>query len=53
MECIDERLVEAFDVVVVWRSDNGGEGRLFLREEIFYVFGGSHDSDGENEEERA
>ena len=30
LQGVDERLVEALDVVVVWRSDNGGEGRLSL-----------------------
>ena len=47
MQCVDERLVEALDVVVIRRADNRGEGHLGLREEIFRVFGGSHGSDRE------
>ena len=39
---VDERPVEALDVVVVRRSDDGGEGRLGLRKEIFGVLGGGH-----------
>ena len=47
LECIDKRLVEAFDVVVVQSADDGGEGRLGLREEFFRILGGSHGSDRE------
>ena len=47
MQCVDERLVEALDVVVVWRADDRGEVRLGLREEIFCVLRGIHGSDGE------
>ena len=43
LQGIDERLVEAIDVVVVWRADDGVEGRLSLREEIFGVLGSGHD----------
>ena len=46
MECVDKRLVEALDVLVVWRADDGGEGRLGLRKEISCVLGGSNGSDG-------
>ena len=46
MECVDKRLVEVLDVVVVRRANDGGEGRLGLREEIFRVLGGSHGYDG-------
>ena len=49
LECIDEGLVEAFDVVFVGRAVKGGEGRLGLREEIFCVLGGSHGSDGKGD----
>ena len=35
----------ALAVVVVWRSDDGGEGRLSLRKEILGVLGGGHVSD--------
>ena len=49
MQCVDERLVEALDVVVVRRADDGGEGRLGLREEIFRVLGGSRGSDREGD----
>ena len=48
MECVDKRLIEALDVVV-WRADNGGEGRLGLREEIFCVPRSSHSSDGKGD----
>ena len=47
LQSVDERLVEALDVVVVWRTDNRGKGRLGLREEIFSVLGGGHGFDRE------
>ena len=53
LECVDERLVEAFDVVVVWRANDGGDGRLGLREEIFCVLRGCHGSDSKGDEERS
>ena len=40
---VHERLVEALDVVVIWRADDRGEGRLSLREKIFGVLGSGHD----------
>ena len=46
LEYIDELLVEAFDIVIVQRADNGGEGPLGLCEGIFCVLGGIHGSDG-------
>ena len=49
MECVDERLVEALDVVIVRRANNGGEGRLGLCKEIFCALGGSHGSDWERD----
>ena len=51
LECVDKGLVEAFDVVVVGRANNGGEGRLVLRGEIFCVIGGGHGSDNKGNEE--
>ena len=53
LECIDEGLVEAFDVVFVGRAVKGGEGRLGLREEIFRVLMGGHGSDDKGEEDGA
>ena len=53
LECVDKGLVEAFDVFVVGRADNGGEGRLGLCEEIFLVLRGGHGSDDEGDEEGA
>ena len=51
LECVDVGLGEAFDVVVVGRTDNRGEGSLGLREEIFRILGGGHGSgDGGDEE---
>ena len=47
--CVDERLIEALYVVVVRRSDDGGEGRLGLCEAIFSVLGGGHGSDREGD----
>ena len=49
MQCVDERLIEALDVVVVRRANNRGEGRLGLREEIFCVLWGSHGSEREGD----
>ena len=43
LKVVDERLVEALDVVVVQRADNEGEGRLSLREEIFGDLRSGHD----------
>ena len=42
MEGVDKGLVEALDVFIVGRDDNGGEGCLGLREEIFRILGGGH-----------
>ena len=53
LECVDERLVEAFDVVVVLRADDGGKGRLGICEEIFRFLRVGHGSDGEGYEEGA
>ena len=49
MQCVDERLVEALDVVVVRRANNGGAGCLGLRKDIFSVLGGGRGSDREGE----
>ena len=51
LKCVDERLVDVFDVIVVWRVDDGGERRLGLREEIFCFLWGSHVSDSEGDDE--
>ena len=51
LECVDEGLVEAFDVVVVGRANNGGKGRLGLREELFCVLGCGHGSDNEGDKD--
>ena len=45
MECVDKRLVDVFDVIVLWRVDDGGERRMGLREETFCFLWGSHVSD--------
>ena len=47
MEGVDKGLVEALDVFIVGRDDNGGEGCLGLREEIFRIFRGGHGADNE------
>ena len=47
--CVDERFIEALYVVVVRRSDDGGEGRLGLCEAIFSVLGGGHGADREGD----
>ena len=39
LECVDERLVEAFDVVIVRRSDNGGEGAWASAKRSFAYLG--------------
>ena len=43
LQGVDERLVEALDIVVVRSADNGGEGCLSLREEILGDLGSGHD----------
>ena len=43
LQGVDERLVEALEVVVVWRADDRGEGCLSLREEILGDLGSGHD----------
>ena len=48
LEGAEKGLVEALDVVIVGRSNNGDEGCLGLREEIFFILGGGH---GANDEE--
>ena len=40
LEGVDKGFAEALDLVVVGRTDDGGEGRLGLREEIFCALGG-------------
>ena len=47
LQGVDERLVEALDVVVIWLADDGGEGRLGLRKEILGILGGGHGFDCE------
>ena len=47
LEDVDEGLIEAINVVVVGSADDGGEGRLEFREEIFCVLGGGHCADDE------
>ena len=53
MECVDERLFEAFDVVIVRRAHDKGEGHLGLHKEIFCVLGGGHGSDNKGDKEGA
>ena len=53
MECVDERLVEALDVVVVWRAKDRGEGRLGLHKEIICALGVSYGSDGKGDVPKA
>ena len=43
LQGVDLRIVEALDVVIVWRADDGGEGCLSLREEILGDLGSGHD----------
>ena len=47
LEGVDKGLLEALDVVIVGRADDGGKGRLGLREEIFLILGGVHGADYE------
>ena len=47
LECIYEGFVEAFDIVILGCAENGGKGRLGLRQEIFCVLGGGRGSDDE------
>ena len=47
LEGVDKGLVEALDIVVVGRDEDGGEGLLGFREGIFCVLGGSHCADDE------
>ena len=47
---VDEGLVEALDIVVVGRADDGGEGCLGLRKEIFRILVGAH---GDNKKKGA
>ena len=47
LEGVDKGLVEALDVIIVGRADDGGEGRLGLCEDIFHIFGGVHGADNE------
>ena len=42
LQGIDKRLVEALDAVVIRSADDGGEGRLSLRDEIFGILGSGH-----------
>ena len=53
LECVEEVLIEAFDIVVVGRADNGGESCLVLREELFRILWGDHGSDDEGDKEGA
>ena len=39
---VDERLDESLDIVIVWLSDDGGEGSLRLREEVLVNLGSCH-----------
>ena len=47
LEGVDKGLVEALDIVVVGRDEDGGEGCLGFREGIFCVLGGGHCADDE------
>ena len=47
LEGVDKGLVEALDVVVIGRANDGGKGCLGIREEIFRIFRGGHGADNE------
>ena len=52
LEGVDKVLVEALDVVFVGPADDGGEGRLCLREEIFRILGCGHGADDKEGSQR-
>ena len=51
LEGVDKGLVEALDFVIVGRTNDGGEGCLGLREEIFCILGDGHGADDKEGEQ--